>query len=47
VPICSSRATGTLDITPLTARAINGLAGKTVVSAGAVLGPGTVSPVLK
>jgi hypothetical protein len=44
VTVTNNVATGTVHITPVTAAAINELAGKQVVSAGAVLGTTTVSP---
>jgi hypothetical protein len=47
VSVSGGKATGTLKITAITAEAINALAGKHVVSAGAVLGTGTVTPTLK
>ena len=39
-------ATGTVNITAFTARAVNRLAGKHVVSAGAVLGTASTTPTL-
>ncbi len=45
--VSNGSATGTVNITAFTARAINRLAGKHVVSAGDVLGTATVTPTLK
>jgi hypothetical protein len=47
VKVNGTSATGTVKITAATAKLINQLAGKSVVSAGAVLGTATVSPTLK
>ncbi len=47
VKVTGTTATGTVTITDATAKLINKLAGKSVVSAGAVLGTATVSPTLK
>jgi hypothetical protein len=44
--VTGTTATGTVTITDATAKLINKLAGKSVVSAGAVLGTATVSPTL-
>jgi len=46
VTVTGGKATGTVHITEFTARVINGLASKHVVSAGAVLGTATVAPTL-
>jgi hypothetical protein len=40
-------ATGTLQTTAFTAKAINSLAGKNVAAAGAMLGTATIAPTLK
>ncbi len=47
VKVSGTSASGTVKITAATATLINRLAGKSVVSAGAVLGTATVSPTLK
>ncbi len=47
VKLSGTTATGTVKITAATATLINKLAGKSVVSSGAVLGTATVSPTLK
>ena len=47
VKVTGTTASGTVTITDATAKLINKLAGKSVVSAGAVLGTATVSPTLK
>ena len=46
VQVNGTTATGTVNITDATAKLINKLAGKSVVSAGAVLGTATISPTL-
>ena len=46
VSISNGTATGTVNITAFTARAVNRLAGKHVVSAGAVLGTASTTPTL-
>ena len=47
VKVTGTTASGTVKITETTAKLINKLAGKSVVSAGAVLGTATVAPTLK
>ncbi|MGZ6617382.1 MAG: hypothetical protein ACXVFQ_23535, partial [Solirubrobacteraceae bacterium] len=47
VKVTGTTASGTVTITDATAKLINKLAGKSVVSAGAVLGTATVSPTFK
>lgn len=47
VSVANGKATGTVHITAFTARVVNRLAGKHVVSAGAVLGSATVAPTVK
>jgi hypothetical protein len=47
VKVTGTTASGTVTITDATAKLINKLAGKSVVSADAVLGTATVSPTLK
>jgi hypothetical protein len=47
VTLSGGKASGTVEITALTAHIVNRLAGKHVVKAGAVLGTATVAPTLK